>query len=453
MSRRSTLSWRVAPGAAIATAAMVVALGAPNSVPTAAGRPQVASLATSSTSTSSGSSTVSSPPSLPPAPPAFPGQVDDLYTQVYGIQQTLQSKGTPGLPPVTSSSASGVTSSGGSATSTANPVPNQLPTTSQFATMVAQLTPQQLAQLYSATQQDQGWSNLPNDYQTIQAAASQYPASSQASTSSAVSGQVAHSLSATFPPTPPTGQFPSPPAPYQPTSPIAPANIPSTCPPPPPGPDGGAAAILTAQIATSVTLTVATSLSGNLGVIIDGVPAEFPDPAGLIAEALADASQVVLDTLSFLEAANADCGTIQTVGLAANIDNTTVNIYDLSTELQATVANIDNSVNTISGQVSTVQQTLDQEITLAVEQALTAPETSIPNIALELPASLGGNLDSTPVGVASVVTSAVSQLKAAGAPVNAAAAVDLATAQADLAGGNYAQAYAMFHQAYLQAVQ
>lgn len=452
------VGWRLVPGAAIAAAVMVVALGAPDSTPQSGNLPQIARLAssaTASTSTSGGSSTPSSPPNLPPAPATFPGQIDNLYTQIYGVQQTLQSKGTPELPPVTGSSGSGSTSSSGSAGSSGSSAPNQIPTSTQFATMVAQLTGPQLAQLYSATQHVSGWSTLPGQYQTLQSDAASYPASPQSPTSSSslAPARIAHSATGTFPPTAPTGSFPAPPQPYQPTSPIGAANIPTTCPAPAPGADGGAAAIFAAQVATSVTVMLATALAGNIGVIVDGVTTEFPDPAGIIAEVLADASQIVLDSFNYYESANADCANVQTVGLAANIDNTTVNIYDLSTELESTIANIANSVNTISGQVSTVQQTVNQEITLAVEQALATPESTVPNIAFELPASLGGNLNSTPVGVQSVVSSAVTQLKAAGSPVNPAATVDLAAANSDLAAGNYSAAYSMYHQAYLQAVQ
>lgn len=410
---------------------------------------------------------------------------------------------TPAIAHVTGSSGSG-SSTGGSSLGT-----TQLPSTTQFDSMVSHLTPQQLAQFYAVTQQVHGWNQVPALYQQLQQDANQVgapPPSSVVAVNAAVrsagtgasgsgsggsgsgasgsgtggSGSgtggpdvaaVAHTAAAngagvhllalsgsstsagTFPPTPPTGSFPAPPSAYQPSNPIAPANIPTTCPPPPPGPDGGAAAIFAAQEVTDILSATATALAGNIGVIVAGTPATFPDPAGLIAQALAQASQLVVDTFNFLAAANNDCGAAQTIGLAANIDNTTVNIYDLSQLIEGAIGSITNGVDTISGQVSTVQQTLDDELTLAIEQALTAPMSAVPNLAYELPATVGGNLDSTPVGVQSVVASAISHLQAAGEPVNPAAAVDLQQADQALAAGQYALAYTSFHQAYLQAVQ
>ena len=86
-----------------------------------------------------------------------------------------------------------------------------------------------------------------------------------------------------------------------------------------------------------------------------------------------------------------------------------------------------------------------------IEQALTAPATSPPNAAYELPASLGGNLDSTPIGVQEVVTKALSVATQAGLPVNPAAPQDLSAANAALAAGNDAGAYADYAAAYREA--
>lgn len=520
---------RLVPCTVLVVGVVVAALGAPRGLaPGGAAAARLAG-ATTSGSTGSGSGSTGSggssgsgtAPALPPAPAAFPGQLDGIYAQEHAVQQTLQGKGAPAPPAVSvSGTASGTGgsaatpaiahvagSSGGSAAAPAiahvaggsgsgsgaggaSAGTTSLPSTTQFDSMVGQLTPQQLAQLYAVTQQVHGWDQVPALYQQLQADANQVgapPPSSAVAVNAAVlptgtggSGTgaggtdvaaLAHTATAggagvpflavagssssagTFPPTPPTGSFPAPPSAYQPTNPIAPADIPTTCPPPPPGPDGGAAAIFAAQEVTDILNATATALAGNIGVIVAGSPATFPDPAGLVAQALAQVSQLVVDTFNFLAAANNDCGAAQTIGLAANIDNTTVNIYDLSQLIEGTVGSIANGVDTISGQVSTVQQTLDDELTLAIEQALTAPMSAVPNLAYELPATVGGNLDSTPVGVQSVVASAISHLQAAGEPVNPAAPVDLQQADQALAAGQYAQAYTSFHQAYLQAVQ
>jgi len=139
-------------------------------------------------------------------------------------------------------------------------------------------------------------------------------------------------------------------------------------------------------------------------------------------------------------------------GFLANIDNTTVNTFNMLTAIEATLSNVESSVDTIGANLGVLQQTLVDQLTLALEQALTAPVTSVPNIAFELPASVGGNLDSIPVGVQQVVTQAISSLQSAGNPVNSAAVRDLAMANDALASGQYAAAYADYHSAYLQAV-
>jgi hypothetical protein len=149
----------------------------------------------------------------------------------------------------------------------------------------------------------------------------------------------------------------------------------------------------------------------------------------------------------------ADCDTANRDGFLANIDNTTVNVYDLLTLVQQTVDDTENSVDTIAQQVGVLQQTADEQLVLGIEQALTAPLGSVPNVAYELPASLGGYLDSTPIGVQQVVTTDVHQALAAGLPVNAAATQFLAMAGAALAAGNDTLAYADFQNAYQQAAQ
>lgn len=384
---------------------------------------------------------------------------------MYGVAQTLD------------------TQSGGTGSATTSPQA-QLPAPTEFQSMVSQLTTQQLAQLYAATQQVSGWSNLPGNYQAIQSglggastSAASVRAAGRTDTAFAASGVLPLSEvlrasqrtagnrvtasstapAATFPPTPSPGSYPAPPAGYLPTAPIAPADIPLMCPLPPPGPGLGAGAIESAQESLDDAAEVATILTGNIGVILSvgsvSTTIQFPDPAGVVASVLANVAQIVLDTLNFEMAAFNDCGTVQTIGLSANIDNTTYNTYQLATLMESTLGNVQNSVDSVSSQIGTVQQTLDEQLTLTIEQALSAPASTVANIAYELPASVGGNLDSTPVGVQSIVGGAIAALQAAGEPVNASATTDLSSGDADLAAHNYSQAYAMFHAAYLAAVQ
>ncbi len=450
---------------------------------------------------------------MPPAPAGLAGQIDGVYGQLYSLENVLVADGAPAAPtPPSPSSGSGGSGSGGPGSSgpgsggpgssgpgSSGSAPGAgLPTPTQFDATVADLSSQDLARFYAAEQQVPGWGDLGATYASIQqqvqassAVAADGPGATGGSAATAPSVDPhatapavlrraaatgpsllpmdpvpsAQVLSAgsgagastsptlAFPPEPVPGSYPPPPGPYTPSGAIGPAQIPQTCPPPPPGPNFGAGAVQSAQESLYVAQELATILTGDVGVIVNGSPLEFPDPAGYVATAVAQVAQVVLDTLNFEANAFADCGSVQTLGLAENIDTTTVNIYDLLNLVASTLGSVSTSVASVSSQLGTVQQTLDEQLTLSIEQALTAPPASTPNIAFELPASLGGNLDSSPVGVQEVVSEAVAQLTAAGEPVNPAAAQDLAIANADLASEAYAAAYAYFHMAYLQAVQ
>ena len=228
---------------------------------------------------------------------------------------------------------------------------------------------------------------------------------------------------------------------------------PQTCPQLAPGPDWGAAATYSAQVSADIINETIAGLPSTLGVIVDGTPATFPDPARIALTVVADADNILLDTVSYMDNAWNDCGVDQVDQLSANIDNTTVSTYELTTLMESTLDDVESSVNTISGQVHVVQQSMDDQLTLTIEQDLAEPASSTPNLALELPASVGGNLDSTPIGVQAIVTDAVQGIGAAGEALNPAASQYLAMADAAVAAGNDVQAYDDFHTAYLEAVQ
>ena len=435
--------------AAVAVAAWAVTT---TSAPTTGGGPADLAVATSSTTTaptttSTTSTTVAAaapkynvPSPNPPAPSGFAGQVSGIYSDVYDVVGATNVGSS--LP-------------GGS---------SQLPTPGQFAAQVAQLTPEQLGYLYDATSKVPQWSDLPADYQDLLAKARTAPAPTQPVSSSAVKAALGAAAvpqvkaaavgTAAFPPAAPTGSFPSPPAPYLPTSPVGLTNlVPANCPLPPPGQDFGTQAVLSAQTAVDTLTEVINGLPSSIGIIINAIPYTIPDPAIYVLTVVLGATDVVLQTFNWMMNSNNDCGFIQTIELVQNIDNTTVNNYDLLLLEDQTIDNIESSVNTIHGQLDAVQQTLDAQLTLAIQQALAQPSSSVPNIAFEIPASAGGNLDSQPIGVAEVVTNAIAEITASGQPLNAAAPSDLALADAALAAHNYRQAYTEFHLAYLEAIQ
>ena len=234
------------------------------------------------------------------------------------------------------------------------------------------------------------------------------------------------------------------------------AYTPTSCPPGAPGGPSvapGDSAIFAAQLTTDVAASVAAAVPDMILVVIAGEGTSIPDPAKYIAEAIQLAGVITLDTFNYVQGVASDCDTANRDGFLANIDNTTVNVYNLLTMVQDTLDNVESSVNTVAAQVGVLQQTEDAQLVMGIEQALTAPLGSPPNVAYELPASLGGNLDSTPIGVQQVVTTTIGEATSAGVPVNAAAVQFLALGNAALGAGNDQQAYADFQNAYQQAAQ
>lgn len=326
--------------------------------------------------------------------------------------------------------------------SPASPALRQLPPVSDYDRLVAALPPSSVARLAGAAAQTPGWAGLPAALQAAGRKARQLQGAASARSVGARD----------FPPSPPPGSFPPPPTAYQPTSPVGPAQVPATCPPPAPGQDLGSDAVFSAQLSLDITNEAATALPGDVGFLINSVPFTIPDPAKQALMIVADAEQVLLDTVLELNAVFADCGNIQAIGTAANIDNSTFNTWNLLQIAETTVGAIQSSVNSVSTQVGTLQQTLQDQLTLFIQQSLSAPTSNTPDLQLELPASAGGNLDSSPVGVKAVVTAEVRAMGAAGQPVNPAAIQYLGMADAALTAGQYKAAYADYRTAYTDAV-
>ena len=243
----------------------------------------------------------------------------------------------------------------------------QLPSAAQFSKDVAGLTSTELAVLVRAVHRTSRWAAVVADVRrlaaTVTGAASTGSSTSGSSTSSASgssaggspsgavlpaversgaagSGQslVAHAVSGTtasgaFPPPDPVGSFPAPPAAYVPSSPVG-AYTPTSCPPGAPGGPSvapGDSAIFAAQLTTDVAANVAQDVPSTITVIIAGEGTSIPDPAKYIAEAIQLAGVITLDTLNYVQAVANDCDTANRDGFLANIDNTTVNVYDLLT--------------------------------------------------------------------------------------------------------------------------
>ena len=98
-------------------------------------------------------------------------------------------------------------------------------------------------------------------------------------------------------------------------------------------------------------------------------------------------------------------------------------------------------MSTIQSDFSTQQGEFDANLTLEIEQALGQWGSYVPPVMLMTPASQGGYLNSTPVGVQEVVTNALNYMASISGKVTAAANNDLKAANAALAAGQYVTAY------------
>jgi hypothetical protein len=98
-------------------------------------------------------------------------------------------------------------------------------------------------------------------------------------------------------------------------------------------------------------------------------------------------------------------------------------------------------LNTLQSTFSAQQQQFDTSLQLEIEEGLAGWQPVVPETQLMLPASLGGYLNSTPVGVQEVVTSDLQALQSIGVAVKPAAVTYLSAANAALAAGQYSTAW------------
>lgn len=108
---------------------------------------------------------------------------------------------------------------------------------------------------------------------------------------------------------------------------------------------------------------------------------------------------------------------------------------------------LDARTQTIINQLNTAQTSLDQDLRHTIEEVLAGGNTTS-IVSYQLPASLGGYLDSTPVGVQAIVTSTLAMMQAAKQPIGPAATDNLVQANKALAAGQYKQAFTYYQTAY-----
>jgi hypothetical protein len=252
---------------------------------------------------------------------------------------------------------------------------------------------------------------------------------------------------ADFPPDEPLGNFPAPPPAFQPSSPVSVVS-PITC-----ASNGNPYPYYVASdTAIFVADTVANAAEAAYSIIPMLAPVfvseSFADPAKIIAAAIAGVADLAAGALEDAQQSAEDCDLVNQTSYSDNADNSSVNGFALEQQNEQTIGAIESSVNTIHDQIHVVAQSLSDELTSEIQQALALPGTAPADVYYELPTSAGGNLDSTPVGVQAVVTNAYNAAKQAGLPVNATATSDLAAANQALAAHNYKTAWKDYQAAY-----
>lgn len=181
--------------------------------------------------------------------------------------------------------------------------------------------------------------------------------------------------------------------------------------------------------------------------------------ASAILATVASAIAIPIDVIQFLlnraigscqyDNATAEVPVIDANAVAAhhNVDAA----YELSQQNLTTDKAIDQLLDTrtqtIVNQLNTAQASLDQALRHSIEQALAGGNTTT-IVSYQLPASLGGYLDSTPVGVQAIVTSTLAMMQAAKQSIAPSAPDNLANGNKALAAGQYKQAFSYYQTAY-----
>ena len=171
-------------------------------------------------------------------------------------------------------------------------------------------------------------------------------------------------------------------------------------------------------------------------------------PVSVIAAVLLLVAQEVQNDGIYLKSEFQACeaNNVQNAGL--DIDNSTYQTYQLLASVAGTVKEADTNLAALIN-----QNAADYEFQLQgiIERALTAKTT--PMASLELPSADGGYLDSTPIGVQSVVTTEIANLASSGQLSNPMAERDLGLGGQAYAAGEYKLAFTYYQLAYQAASQ
>jgi hypothetical protein len=171
-------------------------------------------------------------------------------------------------------------------------------------------------------------------------------------------------------------------------------------------------------------------------------------PGVVVIVVLLAVAQGVQNWGAFLKNQYNDCMANNFLGAAQTLDNSTYQTYELLASVAATANEADQNLADLINQ--NVAQ-FELELQGVIEQDLVSPVANMPMGSMELPATSGGYLDSTPVGVQEVVITEVHSLAQAGELSNPAAMRDLGLASQAYAASNYKLAFQYYRLAYQAA--
>lgn len=389
---------------------------------------------TTSTTTTDGSTTTTTVPTDPtvPAPSGYASQLQSLYGEIYTAATTVQ---VPGQS-------------------------QQVMTPDAFDQQIQGLSQSDLNDLYTATSNVPNFDSLSSTFSQADQVETKAAAVLKLTKPAGASTTTSRSGSTTSHPTQTSGIPKTPVRPlaagitlvepkaltnYQPTSPVI-IYPQASCPDGAPGINYGETAIFALQVAVDV-------ISEVVAVIPDGLSTAFgnvtiPNIARIIVAAIQLGVAITHDTFAYLQAVSNDCAGNYLASLAGNTDNSAFQTFQELTQVAGTANEIDSNLANLTNQDT---NEFDQQLTLDIEETLAAPTGSVPMAQMELPSSLGGYLDSQPVGVNEVVSSTLHALASSGQPLNPAATRDETLAEQSFASGEYKLAFDYYRMAYQAA--
>ena len=203
---------------------------------------------------------------------------------------------------------------------------------------------------------------------------------------------------------------------------------------------------------------------GFLAIVATIAGKQISDASAAFLSAVAAALEIPIDVIDFvLHRAIDSCQYDNSVGVIPVIDanavgtqtnvNASYGVGQQNFQLgQAINQLLDQRTQTAINQLDTAQASLDGDLRHSIEVALEGGgNTAI--VSYEMPSSLGGYLDATPIGVQAIVTSTLSLMQAAKQQIPGGAANQLVQANKALAAGQYIQAFHMYQNAYQQLVR